>query len=209
MEWTKIYPDELNITYRNSDDMDFRHYGDFGVVTNDDETVQIAPSPRQLKFIVIFGSLFLPFFSAIAFFFATGPERWLAGIGGPIIGYVTLALIYSLMKRNIDFGPYISYSRSTGKLSVPRAKKEFAASDAQYLQWISGRSKNDSDVHTDLNIVVKDEHGSLWRYFVMGDPYRKNVKQFSTFTGIPVIEVDLGWRGNRDLDATDPVTNAR
>ena len=67
MEWTKIYPDELNITYRNSDDMDFRHYGDFGVVTNDDETVQIAPSPGQLKFIVIFGSLFLPFFSCLLY----------------------------------------------------------------------------------------------------------------------------------------------
>ena len=59
---------------------------------------------------------------------------------------------------------------------------------------------DNDDVVSNLNLIVKRQDGSKRRYYVMGDPYRKYVKQFAEHSGIPVVEINMGMLGRIDID---------
>jgi hypothetical protein len=54
-------------------------------------------------------------------------------------------------------------------------------------------------VEVDLNLLVS-ESGEVLRYHVMGNPPRRVIEQVICFSGLPLEEIDLGWRGDRDAE---------
>jgi hypothetical protein len=153
---------------------------------------------EQRAFLVVFACLFIPAIAAVAWLMISDPlHRLLAGIGGPIVGTLTFTLIYALMSFHKRLGDYLVIDRAARTVGLPRLKKSFSFSDVVGFQWIRGCSKHDIEV--DLNLLAS-ESGEVVRYHVMGRPSRQLVEQVLCFSGIPLDEIDLGWRGSRDAD---------
>ncbi|HKB05606.1 MAG TPA: hypothetical protein VKD90_25505 [Gemmataceae bacterium] len=151
-------------------------------------------------FVVVFACLFLPTATILAWTMITEPwARWLFGIGGPIVGILTFAITYGLLKYHERLGDYLVIDRAARTIALPRVKKEFSLSDVVGFQWVRGRSREDMDVEVDLNLLVR-ESGEVLRYHVMGNPSRRLVEQWIGFVGIPLEEIDLGSGRFRDAD---------
>lgn len=197
--WQKIAKQEYAIDYVDRLLPTSRHYGHPGRLTFEGGDAIYEPESRQLTGIKWFGAFFIPLFSLSAYFFIPGNEKWLFVIAGPTIGTLTFGIIYYIIKKDIDAGPYIHFIEKSNEVALPRLNMSFNK-EKVVLQWITGRLKNNNDIQTDLNLIFQDENGSKNRYYVMGDPYRKYVKQFAEHAGIPVVEIDMGWKGRRDID---------
>ena len=197
--WQKIAKQEYAIDYVDRLLPTSRHYGHPGRLTFEGGDAIYEPESRQLTGIKWFGAFFIPLFSLSAYFFIPGNEKWLFVIAGPTIGTLTFGIIYYIIKKDIDAGPYVHFIEKSNEVALPRLNMSFNK-EKVVLQWITGRLKNNNDIQTDLNLIFQDENGSKNRYYVMGDPYRKYVKQFAEHAGIPVVEIDMGWKGRRDID---------
>ena len=200
MDWQKIKAKDLDVAYTDVMKPSSRSYGapaEKHVCSEKDARLQ--PDPGPLTFIKYFALVFLPAFSLLGYFFCPPPVKWAVIIAGPLLGGFTFAMIYFLIKHEVDAGPYIIYDKATDKILLPRFGKSFQRT-AVTLQWITGRDKGDPEIQTDLNLIV-EENGNLNRYFVMGGPIRKQVRNFVEEADIPVIEINTRWRGRRDLDA--------
>ena len=197
--WQKIAKQEYAIDYVDRLLPTSRHYGHPGRLTFEGGDAIYEPESRQLTGIKWFGAFFIPLFSLSAYFFIPGNEKWLFVIAGPTIGTLTFGIIYYIIKKDIDAGPYIHFIEKSNEVALPRLNMSFNKEKVVF-QWITGRLKNNNDIQTDLNLIFQDENGSKNRYYVMGDPYRKYVKQFAEHAGIPVVEIDMGWKGRRDID---------
>ena len=197
--WQKTNKQEYSVDYVDRLMPASRHYGHPGRLTFDNGDAIYEPESRQLTGIKWFGGFFIPLFSLAAYFFIPGNEKWLFVIAGPTVGTLTFGIIYYLIKQDIDAGPYIQFIAESNVVALPRLNMSFNKEQV-VLQWITGRLKNDNDVATDLNLIVQDGNGDKYRYYVMGGPYRKYVKQFAEHAGIPVVEINMGWKGRRDMD---------
>ncbi len=176
-----------------------RHYGHPGRLIIDDGDAIYGPEDRQLTGIKWFAVFFIPIFSLTAYLFIPGNEKWLFVVAGPTVGTLTFGIIYYLIKQDVDAGPYIQFVAKSDSIALPRLELSFDKEQVT-LQWITGRLENDNDIATDLNLIVQEENGEKHRYYVMGGPYRKYVKQFAEHARIPVVEINMGWKGRRDLD---------
>ena len=188
MDWQKIKSHDFHPTYTDMPLPPIRGYGNPGRYVCDEKGVRLEPEPRQLKFIIVFGWIFLPAFFLLGCFFVPPPMNWAVMIAGPLLGGFTLALFYFLIKHEIDAGPHITFDNAADEILLPRFNKSFQRK-AVTLQWITGRSEHDTDIQTDLNLIV-EENGNLNRYFLIGGPFRKHVKNFVKEANIPVIEIN-------------------
>ena len=196
--WQKTKKQDYTIDYIDTLMPSSRHYGHPGRLTFENGDAIYGPESGQLAGVKWFAIFFIPLFSLIAYFFIPGNEKWIFVIAGPTIGTLTFGIIYYLIKQEIDGGPYIQYVAESNQILLPRLGKSFDKEQVT-LQWITGRLGNDNDVATDLNLIVQEDELKR-RYYVMGGPYRKYVKQFSEHAGVPVVEINMGWRGRRDTD---------
>ena len=171
--------------------------GDLGEVRHQDNVVSLRPSSAALRFIVVFGCLFLPTFVIVAWFFIDGPDKWIPIAMGPVCGVIAFGFIFWIVKSNIDKGPYIEFDAATNIVSVPRLDVEFERSEVEYLQLITGRSTTLPDVQMDLNLVI-NEGGRSFRYLIMPSPHRPYVLEFAKLADLEVREVKLGRKGCRD-----------
>lgn len=197
--WQKVKKQNYSIDYVDRMMPTSRCHGHPGRLTFEDRDAVYEPEARQLTVVMWFAVFFIPLFSLTAYFFIPGKEKWLFVIAGPTVGTLTFGLIYYLIKYEVDKGPYIRFDAKSNQIALPRLDKRFDKEQVT-LQWITGRLENDNDVATDLNLIVSEEDGLRCRYYVMGSPYRKYVKQFSEHAQIPVVEINMGWRGRRDGD---------
>jgi hypothetical protein len=118
----------------------------------------------------------------------------------PMVGGPGLLMIYHIQKSNIEAGVYIAVDLASGTVALPRIGFTVSTSDVVCLQWISGRSQSFNSHKTDLNLITTAGDGRL-RHFVMGSPDRFHVRKLSKAGRIPVVEVDTGFRGFRDVQA--------
>ncbi len=199
MRWQKIKVKDFEVTYTDVMKPHSKSYGHPGKYICNEEEVSLQPESRQLTFIKVFGTSFFTAWAILGYLFTSPPEMWAIVIGGPLLGGLACTAIYFLAKLEIDAGPYIVFNRATDEIVLPRLKKTFPK-DAVTLQWITGRCEHHPDIHTDLNLIVQED-GVLNRYFVMGAPLKKYIRSFVQEADIPVIEINTGWRGRRDLDA--------
>ena len=179
----------------------FRSYGGgdarLGV---DGDVLRLALRGVGSKGVLVFACVFVPAFTAAAWLLIPDPKvRVIFGVLGPFAGLCTFALIYALLRWHESLGDYLVVDRAARVVRLPRLKAEFPFAQVVAFQWIRGRSRHDGDVHTDLNLLVAEPAG-LTRYHVMGDPRRRQIEQVVRFSGIPVDESNLGWRGYRDAD---------
>ena len=172
-------------------------FGDVGEVRHQDGVVSLQPSSAALRFLLVFGCLFLSTFVIVAWFFIDGPGKWLPIVLGPVCGGVAFGLIFWIIKSNIDKGAYIEFDTATNVVSVPRLDVEFERTDVEYLQLITGRSTTVPNVQTDLNLVI-NEGGRSFRYLIMPSPHRPYVLEFAKLADLEVREVKLGRKGCRD-----------
>ena len=200
MHWKKLHPNDHVISYIDAKRPSSMGYGNPGKFVESNGEARLEPDAGQLKFIKFFAVLFIPAFTLGLFLLIPGNGKWLALAAAPTLGLLTFGLAYFLVKNEIKLGPYILFSSKTDEVTLPRIDKTFAR-ERVVLQWISGRSEDDPEMQTDLNLIV-DEDGSRTRYFVMGGPYRNYVKQFADYANLSVVEVNAGWRGRRDIDAS-------
>lgn len=198
MQWKKIPKENYSIDYEDQSLPSSRSYGHPGRLLFDGKDATLGPDPRQLTGILAFGLFFIPLFSLSGYLFIPDDTKWFVVLGGPALGTLTFTLIYYLIKQDVDAGPYIQFFQDTNEIVLQRIGKRFNKDDVT-LQWITGRLENDNDIETDLNLIVNDGV-TIIRYFVMGGPYRKYVKEFAQHAHIPVIEINMGWNGRRDLD---------
>jgi hypothetical protein len=201
--WRRVEPSSVELPFwRNTPSVSgFRSYsGGDALLQIDGDTLRLGIRwPR--RFVVVFACLFLPTFAAIAWFMIpeNGPRLFFT-IGGPIAGAITFALIYALGDYHERLGEYLVIDRATKTIRLPRVKKEFPFSEVAF-QWIRGRTRQslDFEVEVDLNLLVS-ESGEVLRYHVMGNPPRRVIEQVICFSGLPLEEIDLGWRGDRDAE---------
>ena len=183
-------------------DREFRSYS-----SNSDAKIQIEGDVltlairSQKTLIVVFSVLFVPAFTAIAWFaIHEWYSRLFATVCGPVVGTLTFALIYRLRSFHEGLGDYLVVDRAKEIVWLPRIQLQFPRSQIICLQWMRGRSRRgDDDVQTDLNLLVSEPPGIV-RYHVMGAPPRRLIEQVVLFSTIPVDEIDLGRRGYRDAD---------
>ena len=166
---------------------------------------------RATRFVLWFGALFIPAFTAIGWIFVDDPTfRVIFGLLGPFAGIFTFGLIYALLRHHEQLGDYIVIDRGAGIVRLPRLKVEVPLAQVLHFQLIRGRSKSNNDVDTDLNLLVRHADDGAGgeplplRYHIMGQPRRRTLEQLAAFTGLTVEELDLGWRGYRDADVTGP-----
>lgn len=197
--WQKAIKQEYSIDYVDCWIPTSRRYGHPGRLTFENGDAILEPESRQLTGIKWFAAFFIPLFSLTAYFFIPGNEKWLFVIAGPTVGMLTFGIIYYLIKQDVDAGPYVKFLAKSNEIALPRLDLSFHK-DQVTLQWITGRLKNDNDVATDLNLITQGENGVKHRYYIMGGPYRKYVKKFAEHAGIPVVEINMGWKGRRDAD---------
>jgi hypothetical protein len=199
--WRRVEPPSVELPFwRNTPSVSgFRFYsGGDAVLQIDGDTLRLGIRwPRH--FVVIFACLFLPTFAAIAWFMIpeNGPRLFFT-IGGPIAGAITFAIIYALGDYHERLGEYLVIDQAAKTIRLPRVKKEFPFSEVAF-QWIRGRTRQYMDVEVDLNLLVS-ESGEVLRYHVIGNPSRRIIEQVICFSGLPLVEIDLGWRGFRDTD---------
>jgi hypothetical protein len=199
--WQRVEPSSVELPFwRNTSSVSgFRSYGggDAVLQINGDLLRLTIRWPR--RFVVAFVCLFLPTFAAIAWFMIpeNGPRLFFT-IDGPFAGAITFAMIYALGDYHERLGEYLVIDRASNTIRLPRVKKEFPFSGAAF-QWIRGRTRQFMDVEVDLNLLVS-ESGEVLRYHVMGNPSRRMIEQVICFSGLPLEEIDLGWRGFRDAD---------
>lgn len=192
--------EDVHVDWRDADLPTSRHYGDGGNLQQDDATIRLIPSLFGLKFIPIFGAIFWPVATIAAFLFAPPPYGWLFAVLIPICGGPALLMMYQILKSNIDAGPYIAVDLACQTVALPRIGLTASIADIVCLQWISGRCHSSNSYNTDLNLITKTDHGRTRRY-VMGSPDRYHVRKLSKAANIPVIEIDAGLRGFRDIQA--------
>ena len=177
----------------------FRVYpGETRLVVQGD-TLRLAVTKGAKWFVVGFGSLFTPTFAVVTWLMIPHPERVLFSIGGTIVGILTFGFIYSMLSYHESLGDYLVVDCANKSITLPRLKKEFPLEGAR-LQWITGRTRTDSENHTDLNLIVKESSGDV-RYHVMGGPRRKIIEQLVGLAELPIDEVILARNLSRDADA--------
>ena len=194
--WQKAKKQDYTVDYVDKLMPSSRHYGHPGRLTFENGDATYGPDARQLTGILWFAAFFIPIFSLTAYFFIPGNEKWLFVLAGPTVGTLTFGVIYYLIKHEIDAGPYIQFVANSNEIVLPRFEKRFDK-ERVTLQWITGRLENDNGNATDLNLIVQEDDVKH-RYYVMGGPYRKYVKQFANHARIPVVEINMGWKGRRD-----------
>lgn len=103
----------------------------------------------------------------------------------------------------MEAGPCISAGFGQEIVLLPRYER-FSTTEIVCLHWISGRSDRSSDQHTELHVITKKGDVDLGT-FVIGSPGRYHVRKQSKHANIPVVEVDTGFCGYRDvsLDTDD------
>ena len=197
--WQKISKHDYVIDYVDKAKPSSRYSGHPGRLTCDADEIVLEPEAGQLTGVKWFAIFFIPLFSLTAYFFIPGKQKWLGVLAGPTIGTLTFGFIYYLIKREVDAGPYLRFIAKSDEICLPRWELSFNKETVS-LQWITGRHESDEEVTTDLNLIVQEKDGSKHRYYVMSGPYRKYVKQFAEHAGIPVVEINMGWRGRTDTD---------
>lgn len=199
--WRRVdLPRDERPTWRNTPSITgFRSYTNDAVLRVSGDVLRLDVARWLRRFVVVFAALFLPTFGAIAWFtIPRPPDRFLFAIGGPIIGAVVFAIMFGICTYHGGLGAYLIIDRAAKTIHLPRLKKEFSFSHVAF-QWIRGRTKSNPDVEVDLNLLVS-ESGDVFRYHVMGSPSRRIIEQVVCFSGLPLEEIDLGRRGNRDVD---------
>lgn len=191
--------------WRNSPSVtgDRSYGGGDDVLRIDGEVLRVTVRPRS-KGVAVFACVFVPTFTAVAcYVIPETPIRVAAGFLAPFAGIFTFGIIYAVMRHHEGLGDYLVIDRAAGVVGLPRLKAEFPLARVVGLQLIRGRSKgwNRNELHTDFNLLVDEEPGGLTRYHVMGAPGRRTVEQVVAFSGLPLADIDLGWRGYRDADS--------
>ncbi|WP_206036403.1 hypothetical protein [Crateriforma spongiae] len=155
---------------------------------------------------MIFSPIFMVFFVLVCWF---GIDDFRGRVAftlfGTFCGICTFGLIYALLKYHRDRGDYIIIDANACRAILPRHDCQFALTDVQCLQLLTGRDKNDEVVNnSDLNLMV-DVNGEIMRYHVMGNPSRDHAQAIAKEISIPLIEqyVPDGWFRSSDRNSSD------
>ncbi len=140
-----------------------------------------------------------------ALLFAPAPIKWFLAVMVPFGWCMVSFLLWLYQQHSMKIGPCIVADLEQRTIHLPYLRLTFDFDSIVHFQWIAGSCSGVDGYSRDLNLIVTGDDEMAYRYHVIGEPYRKEVRRLAETCDLAVVEVNLGRNGFRDIDQTfDP-----